>query len=208
MLLVKITRWKRQNIHSQTRYFFILVTKNNNIRIKLPYGGYLQVIYFINLKIYITGLSRHYFNRIMFLLRNRQKPVYNRFFVAERFHLQQAKPPYDQIVLVTFLRLLQPVGDQSATPFWHPPPPATSVTPPEIMVTRRSPTGCKLCVTGTLAEQMMTPSTNAYARHSYHCVTGKWLIKASISHIEAETKCPPLRRRHILYICIFLNENI
>ena len=66
----------------------------------------------------------------------------------------------------------------SATPF-RPPPPATSVWPPEIMVTRRSPTSCKLCVTGTLAEQMMTPSTNAYVRHSYYCVTGKRLLKAS-----------------------------
>ena len=39
---------------------------------------------------------------------------------AERFHFQQAKLPCDQIVLVTFLRLLQPVCDQSATSLWLP----------------------------------------------------------------------------------------
>ena len=36
-------------------------------------------------------------------------------WVAERFHLQLAKPPCDQIVLATFLWHLQPLGDQSAT---------------------------------------------------------------------------------------------
>ena len=61
--------------------------------------------------------------------------------VAERFHLQQAKPGCDQIIFATFLWLLQPVGNLFATP-------ATSLQPPEIMVARRSPTGCKLCVTG------------------------------------------------------------
>ena len=62
--------------------------------------------------------------------------------VAERFHLQQPKPPCDQIVPAT-------VGNRSATsrrpPCNHP---ATSLWPPEILVARRSPTGCKLCVTG------------------------------------------------------------
>ena len=64
--------------------------------------------------------------------------------VAERFHLQQPKPPCDQIVPATFC-------NQSATS--HRPPcnhPATSLRPPEILVARRSPTGCKLCVTGAL----------------------------------------------------------
>ena len=64
--------------------------------------------------------------------------------VAERFHLQQPKPPCDQIVPATFC-------NRSATscrpPCNHP---ATSLRPPEILVARRSPTGCKLCVTGTL----------------------------------------------------------
>ena len=36
--------------------------------------------------------------------------------VAERFHVQRAKPPCDQIVLATFLRHLRPVGDSLATP--------------------------------------------------------------------------------------------
>ena len=62
--------------------------------------------------------------------------------VAERFHLQQPKPPCDQIVPAT-------VCNRSATsrrpPCNHP---ATSLRPPEILVARRSPTGCKLCVTG------------------------------------------------------------
>ena len=39
--------------------------------------------------------------------------------------------------------LLQPVGDRP--PCNHP---ATTLRPPEILVARRSPTGCKLCVTG------------------------------------------------------------
>ena len=64
--------------------------------------------------------------------------------VAERFHLQQPKPPCDQIVHATFC-------NRSATsrrpPCNHP---ATSLRPPEILVARRSPTGCKLCVTGDL----------------------------------------------------------
>ena len=64
--------------------------------------------------------------------------------VAERFHLQQPKPPCDQIVPAT-------VSNRSATsrrpPCNHP---ATSLRPPEILVARRSPTGCKLCVTGAL----------------------------------------------------------
>ena len=62
--------------------------------------------------------------------------------VAERFHLQQPKPPCDQIVPATLC-------NRSATsrrpPCNHP---ATSLRPPEILVARRSPTGCKLCVTG------------------------------------------------------------
>ena len=62
--------------------------------------------------------------------------------VAERFHLQQPKPQCDQIVPATFCNL-------SATgrrpPCNHS---ATSLRPPEILVARRSPTGCKLCVTG------------------------------------------------------------
>ena len=60
--------------------------------------------------------------------------------VAERFHLQQPKPPCDQIVPATFC-------NRSVTsrrpPCNHP---ATSLRPPEILVARRSPTGCKLCV--------------------------------------------------------------
>ena len=64
--------------------------------------------------------------------------------VAERFHLQQPKPPCDQIVPTTFC-------NRSATsrrpPRNHP---ATSLRPPEILVARRSPTCCKLCVTGAL----------------------------------------------------------
>ena len=60
--------------------------------------------------------------------------------VAERFHLQQLKPPCDQIVPATFC-------NRSATsrrpPCNHP---ATSLRPPEILVARRSSTGCQLCV--------------------------------------------------------------
>ena len=63
---------------------------------------------------------------------------------TERFHLQQPKPPCDQIVPATFF-------NRSATsrrpPCNHP---ATSLRPPEILVARRSPTGFKLCVTGAL----------------------------------------------------------
>ena len=59
--------------------------------------------------------------------------------VAERFHLQQPKPPCDQIVPATFC-------NRSATsrrpPCNHP---ATSLRPPEILVERRSPTSYKLC---------------------------------------------------------------
>ena len=62
--------------------------------------------------------------------------------VAERFHLQQPKPPCDQIVPATFC-------NRSATSRRLPcNRPATSLQPPEILVARRSPTGCKLCVTG------------------------------------------------------------
>ena len=66
--------------------------------------------------------------------------------VAERFHLQQPKPPCDQIVPATFC-------NRSATS--RRPPcnrPATSLRPPEILVASRSPTGCKLCVTGALGQ--------------------------------------------------------
>ena len=63
--------------------------------------------------------------------------------VAERlFHLQQPKPPCDQIVPATFCNRL---------PTSRRPPcnrPATSLRPSEILVARKSPTGCKLCVTG------------------------------------------------------------
>ena len=65
--------------------------------------------------------------------------------VAERFHLQQPKPPCDQIVPATFC-------NRSTTS--HRPPcnhPATSLRPTEILVARRSLTGCKLCVTRALA---------------------------------------------------------
>ena len=64
--------------------------------------------------------------------------------VAERFHLQQPKPPCDQIVLATFC---------NRSPTSRRPPgnhPATSLRPPEILVARKSPTCCKLCVTGAL----------------------------------------------------------
>ena len=64
--------------------------------------------------------------------------------VAERFHLQQPKPPCDQIVPAIFC-------NRSATsrrpPCNHP---AISLRPPQILVPRRSPTGCKVCVTGAL----------------------------------------------------------
>ena len=65
--------------------------------------------------------------------------------VAERFHLQQPKPPCDQIVPATFCNRL---ATSRRPPCNHP---ATSLRPPEILVARRSPTGCKLCVTGALA---------------------------------------------------------
>ena len=71
--------------------------------------------------------------------------------VAERFYLQQPKPPCDQIVPAT-------ICNRSATsrqpPCNHP---ATSLRPPEILVAR-SLTGCKLCVTGALVT-MITPQT-------------------------------------------------
>ena len=56
--------------------------------------------------------------------------------VAERFYLQQPKPRCDQIVPTIFC-------NRSATS--RRPPcnrPATSLRPPEILVARRSPTGC------------------------------------------------------------------
>ena len=77
--------------------------------------------------------------------------------VAERLYLQQPKPPCDQIVPATFC-------NRSATsrrlPCNHP---ATSLWPPEILVARRSPTGCKLCVTGALL--VRTP------HHEMDCAT-------------------------------------
>ena len=67
--------------------------------------------------------------------------------VAERFYLQQPKPPCDQIVPAT-------ICNRSATSRWPPcNHPATSLRPPEILVARRSPTGCKLCVTGALVKR-------------------------------------------------------
>ena len=67
--------------------------------------------------------------------------------VAERFYSQQPKPPCDQIVPATFC-------NRSATsrrpPYNHP---ATSLRPPEILVARRSPNGCKLCVTGAVSDR-------------------------------------------------------
>ena len=45
---------------------------------------------------------------------NHQKSFYIKL-VTERFHLQQVKPPCNQIVLVTFLWPLQPVFDFLAT---------------------------------------------------------------------------------------------
>ena len=60
---------------------------------------------------------------------------------AERFYLQQSKPPCDQIVPAIFC-------NRSPTSHWpHCNHPATSLWPPVILVARRSPTGCKLCVT-------------------------------------------------------------
>ena len=99
--------------------FFNFSYKNKNILIKLPYGGYLQVRYFINLKIYITGLSRHYFNRIMFLIRDRQKPVYDRFcrrevsLAASKTSLRPNRP-CDLPATPTSCR--RPVGDPLSTP--------------------------------------------------------------------------------------------
>ena len=52
-----------------TIFFQLQLRKQKHIWIKLPNGGYLQVRYFINLEMYITEFSRHYFNRMMFLLR-------------------------------------------------------------------------------------------------------------------------------------------
>ena len=60
---------------------------------------------------------------------------------AERFHLQQPKPPCDQIAPETCNR-----SSTSRRPLCN--RPATSLRPPEILVARRSPTDCKLCVTG------------------------------------------------------------
>ena len=61
--------------------------------------------------------------------------------VAERFHLQQPKPPCDQIVPAASC-------NRSAISRWPPcNHPATSLRPSEILVARRSPTSCKLCVT-------------------------------------------------------------
>ena len=57
---------------------------------------------------------------------NHQKLFYN-WFGPDRFHLQQAKPPCNQIDLVTFLRLLQPICACLATP--PPPPPPSPPTP-------------------------------------------------------------------------------
>ena len=61
--------------------------------------------------------------------------------VAEGFYLQQPKPPCDQIVPAT-------VCNRPASRRPHCNRPATSLRPPEILVARRSLTGCKLYVTG------------------------------------------------------------
>ena len=70
--------------------------------------------------------------------------------VAERFHLQPPEPPCDQIVPTTFCNWLT---TSRRTPSNRP---ATSLRPPEILVTRRSPTGCKLCVTAALCGHKVT----------------------------------------------------
>ena len=64
--------------------------------------------------------------------------------VAERFHLQQPNPPCDQIVPASFCN--RSANSRRPPCYRH----ATSLQPPEILVARRSPTGCKLCVTGAL----------------------------------------------------------
>ena len=71
-----------------------------------------------------------------------QKPLYDRFgrrevsLAATKTSLRPNRP----------CNLLQPVGDQSPTSLQ--PPCNPPLRPPEILVARRSPTGCKLCVTG------------------------------------------------------------
>ena len=70
-----------------------------------------------------------------------QKSFYDRFgrrgvsFAASKTSLRPNRP-YD--IPATRATCRRPPCD----------PPATSLRPPEIMVARRSPTGCKLCVTG------------------------------------------------------------
>ena len=95
--------------------------------------------------------------------------------VAERFHLQQPKPPCDQIIPATFC-------SQSATsrrpPCNHP---ATSLRPPEILVARRSPTGCKLCVTEALPTVMAAPFTMFSLNH-FFCQGALTIILNHTSH--------------------------
>ena len=87
--------------------------------------------------------------------------------IAERFHLQQPKPPCDQIVPATFCN--------RSTTCRRPPcnRPATSLRPTEILVARRSQTGCKLCVTGALwstlsARQFLRCKTHHSWRQRWH----------------------------------------
>ena len=191
----------------------------------MPNGSYRQVRYFINLKMYIMEFSRHYCNKIIFLLRKQsvmtvktwvsqghvigeqlptdrrsvgdrsaidwrsvgrmftiikrsttvQRPVGNRSAISRRLKTVLG-------LSTTTATSRQPVVDQSPTSLRPPKTflrsiwsqrgftcskqmtksswrhscdccnlsmtPATSLRPPEIMVARRSPTDCRLCVTG------------------------------------------------------------
>ena len=91
--------------------------------------------------------------------------------VAERFHLQQPKPPCYQIVPATFC-------NRSATS--RRPPcnrPTTSLRPPEILVARRLPTGCKLYVWPGLQKRLSLSTMAKWAISDWFqqiCVFRAW----------------------------------
>ena len=93
--------------------------------------------------------------------------------VAERFHLQQPKPTCDQIVPATFC-------NRSATS--RRPPcnrPATSLRPPEILVARRSLTGCKLlCDQGFTVHCEIGGTQNLHGAALHETLSHLWSYNA------------------------------
>ena len=84
--------------------------------------------------------------------------------VAERIHLQQAKPPCD--------------------------PPATSLRPLEIMLSRRSPTGCKLCDRGLMYYIPSDINNDEYCVYDlmYLCT---YFMPLKLIHCHCHRQCRP-----------------